>query len=134
PVFRQSASGHVDKFILVKNVDGSILLPSSLSTNPGDYRITFRHLSTASVNAYTTDTAVDNNWVILQNTFSATDGSELFLDIDYIAPPHADAQLKMGYRYLPYQGVVDSLGTELKGSLKSIAGLIHSDGTGTSLP
>ena len=132
PVFIKSSSNHVNKFILVKNSDGSVFTPASLSAIPGDYQITFRHLPTANVNAYTVDTSASNNWIQLNASYSAADNVELFLDIDFVGAPHADAQLKIAYKYLPYQGLTDLIGTELHGELHSLSGMVHSDGTGNS--
>lgn len=128
PVFRQSASGHVDKFILVKNSDGSILIPSAYSTTPSDYQVTFRRIPTANVNAYiVNDDSPDNNWITCQT--AVADGAEVWLDIDYIGHPHDIAQLKIAYKYMPYQGLADGAGTNLVGNLKDMMGFIHSDGT-----
>lgn len=131
PVYRQSANGNIDQFVLVNN-SGVIYNPPS--SNPADYKLTYKSIPTANVAAYTTSSnnPVDN-WVQVRDDAVITDGQQLWIDMDYIAELHDGAQTKIIYKYLPYQGLVDDVGLQLSATLKSIASLVHTDGTGNEI-
>lgn len=128
PVFKQSSNGNIDQFVLVNN-NGVLYNP--ISSNPADYAITYRSIPTINVSAYTTNSELPtNNWVQVRDDATIIDGQQLWIDMDYIAEPHDGAQIKIIYKYLPYQGLTDDVGTQLSGILKSSTGFVHSDGSG----
>lgn len=128
PVFRQDSSGNINQFILV-NSDGDVYNPPS--PNPVDYQITHRSIPTSKVSAYTVNSLdPSDNYIQVRNDPSLVDGQILWVDIDYIGEPHDGGQVKLAYKYHPYQGVIDTDGTELYGQIKNSSGFIHSDGTG----
>lgn len=127
-VFRQDSSGNINQFILVDS-DGNTYSPPS--PNPADYQITHRSIPTSKVSAYTVNSLNPvNNYIQVRNDPSLVDGQILWIDIDYIGEPHDGGQVKLAYKYQPYQGMINSDGTELYGQLKNSSGFIHSDGTG----
>lgn len=126
PVYRQSSNGDVNKFVLVHYSTGVIYTPPSLS--PSDYQITHRSIATANVAAYNSvSLSPVTNFIQLRAGVTVTDGQQLWLDIDYIGEPHNGAEIKMIYKYLPYQGFVESV--ELQAKLMSLKSMIHTDGT-----
>jgi len=128
PVFRQDSTGNINQFILVDN-DGNIYNPPS--PNPADYQITHRSIPTSKVSAYSVNSlSPKDNYIQVRNDPSLVDGQILWVDIDYIGEPHDGAQVKLAYKYQPYQGVIDIDETELYGQIKAVSGYIHSDGTG----
>jgi hypothetical protein len=128
PVYRQSSNGNIDQFVLV-NSSGVIYNPPS--SNPVDYKLTYKSIPTVNVAAYTTSSSSPvDNWIQVRDDAIIIDGQQLWIDMDYIAELHDGAQTKIIYKYLPYQGVVDSTGLQLSAVLKSITGLVHTDGTG----
>jgi hypothetical protein len=126
PVFRQDSGGNVNQFILVDSL-GNVFTPPS--SNPTDYLMSHSSLLTANIAAYTSNSDPAGNFIQLRNSASFTNGSQFWIDIDYIGEPHRGAQIDIAYQYLPYQGLVDNVGTILYGQLKSISGFVHTDGT-----
>lgn len=128
PVFRQNSTGDIDQFILVDSSNNIYVPPVS---TPSSFDITHKSILTAKVNAYTvnSDNPIDN-WIQVRNDAGLVDGQQVWVDIDYIGEPHDGGQIKIAYQYLPYQGLVDNIGTVLSAKLKAIRGFVHSDGTG----
>lgn len=128
PVFRQDSIGNINQFLLVDN-DGNIFDPPS--PNAADYQITHRSIPTSKVSAYTVNSlSPKDNYIQIRNDPSLVDGQTLWIDIDYIGEPHDGAQIKLAYKYQPYQGIINADGTELFGQAKKFSGFVHSDGTG----
>ena|GEM_PF-6341059 len=127
PVYRQDSSGNVNQFILVDS-NGDIYTPPS--PNPLDYQINHRSIPTAKVFAYTGESAnPKDNWIQVRNDATLVDGQELWIDIDYIGEPHDGGQIKMAYKYQPYQGMIDTSGTRLSAKIKAFSAFTHTDGT-----
>lgn len=128
PVFRQNIIGDIDQFILVDSNNNIYTPPVSTLSS---FNITHKSILTAKVNAYTinSENPVDN-WIQVRNDAGLVDGQQVWIDIDYIGEPHNGAEIKIIYQYLPYQGLVDNIGTVLSAKLKAIRGFMHSDGTG----
>ena len=125
PVYRQSSSGDIDQFVLV-NSSGAIYSPPS--SNPADFQMTYKSIPTARVNAYVTNSVVPvDNWITVLDSAIIVDGQQLWIDMDYIAEPHDGAQVKISYKHLPYQGMVEAI--ELDATLKTLLGYAHTDGT-----
>jgi len=129
PVYRQNSSGDQNLFVLVDS-NGDVYHPPS--ANPADYVISHRSIPTNKVNGYTVNSpSPTDNWLQLRaDVTTIINGQTLWVDIDFIGEPHDGAQIKIAYEYLPYQGLVENTGAELTAKLKSLAGFIHSDGTG----
>jgi hypothetical protein len=128
PVFRQDSIGNINQFLLVDN-DGNVFDPPS--PNAADYQITHRSIPTAKASAYTVNSLnPKDNFIQIRNDPSLVDGQTLWIDIDYIGEPHDGAQVKLAYKYQPYQGMINNDGLELFGQIKKFSGFVHSDGTG----
>jgi hypothetical protein len=127
PVYRQSSNGNIDQFVLVNN-SGVIYNPPS--SNPADYKLTYKSIPTVNIASYTTSSSnpVDN-WIQVRDDAIITDGQQLWVDMDYIAELHDGAQAKIIYKYLPYQGLVDDVGLQLSAVLRAMTGFAHTDGT-----
>jgi len=129
PVYKQSSNGNIDLFVLVNSSGVEYVPPSS---NTADFVMAYRSIPTNRVNAYVASSVAPiDNWIKVRDDATIIDGQQLWVDMDYIGEPHDGAQVKIAYKYLPYQGLVDtSSGLQLDAIIKALGGFIHSDGTG----
>lgn len=128
PVYRQNSIGDMNQFQLVDS-SGAVYVPPSV--NPTDYVISHRSIPTAKVGAYTINsTELTDNFIQLRSSVVMVDGTQVWIDVDYIGEPHDGGEVKLAYQYLPYQGLVENTGFQLFGKVKALSGFVHSDGTG----